>query len=294
MRRPFFRLGYAIRVRQLTLDDYQQRIGKVVEHIERDLEGDLSIETLARVASFSPYHFHRVFRGMVGEGVKQYVKRVRLERAAFRLNFGDDPVTQVALEAGYSTHEAFTRAFRSQFGCAPKDFSRSAVAAKARRFTPPQPSAAVAVRPRAATRIAYVRSLGPVAEIEEAFGLIFAFVESAGLSMDAGGLGISYDDPVVTDPQRTRFDAAVVVPDGVEGNGRVLTRTVPPGRFAVTEYRGPYTQMHGAYVELVGQWFPRSGYAPADTGCLEFYLNDPRVTAPQDLLTEIWVRIAES
>ena len=280
-------------MRQLTLEDYQQRIGKVVEYIERDLDGDLGVDTLAKVAAFSPYHFHRVFRGMVGESVKQYVKRVRLERAAFRLNFGDNPVTQVALEAGYNSHEAFTRAFRAQFGCAPKDFSASTTGSRARDFDPPQPNTEVSVRHREPTRIAYVRSIGPVESIAEAFGVLFGFVAAAGLSMDSGGLGISYDDPVVTDPGRTRFDAAVVVPDRVEGDGRVLTRTVPSGRFAVTHYQGPYTEMHGAYVELVGKWFPRSGFAPADTGCLEFYLNDPRGTAPEDLLTEIWVRIAE-
>jgi len=279
-------------MRASTLDDYQRRIAKVVRHIEDNLDAPLSIDDLAGVAAFSPYHFHRVFRGMVGETVKSYVKRVRLERAAFALNYTGHPVTRVALEAGYESHEAFTRAFRARFGCAPRDFAQSESGQRSRSFAPEQPAAKVEIVTREATRIAYVRSVGPVEAIAAAFGELFAFAAARQLPIDGGALGISYDDPVVTDPARMRFDAALPVADDVEGEGNVLVRTVPGGAFAVTRYRGPYTEMHNAYVELVGQWFPRSGREPANAGCLEFYLNDPREHAPEDLLTDIWVPIA--
>jgi AraC family transcriptional regulator len=52
-------------------------------------------------------------------------------------------------------------------------------------------------------------------------------------------------------------------------------------------------EMHSAYVEVVGKWFPRSGLEPAAAGCLEFYLNDPHQTPPEELLTDICVPIAE-
>src|SRR5262245_8168875 len=108
-----------------TLRDYQERILRVLVHIQCHLDHALDLEKLAAIAHFSPYHFHRVFRGMVGEPVKEHVRRLRLERAAGQLKATDRAVTQIAFDAGYETHEAFTRAFRATFEESPIEFRRS-------------------------------------------------------------------------------------------------------------------------------------------------------------------------
>jgi AraC family transcriptional regulator len=94
-----------------TATSYQERIVRALTHIQGQLDAELPLEDLARIACFSPYHFHRVFRGMVGEPVAEYLRRLRLERAAHRLKRQDQSVTDLAFEAGYESHEAFTRAF---------------------------------------------------------------------------------------------------------------------------------------------------------------------------------------
>src|SRR2546421_2579745 len=109
-------------MRPITEQAYKERILKALVHIQQHLDHALSLEDLARVAHFSAYHFHRIFRGMVGESVKEHVRRLRLERAAHRLKHGDQPITSVAFEAGYETHEAFTRAFGAMFGTTPSRF----------------------------------------------------------------------------------------------------------------------------------------------------------------------------
>ena len=98
---------------------YRQRILKVLVHIQRNLDRPLSLEELAGVAHFSPYHFHRVFRAMVGESIMQHIRRLRLEWAVQQLVLTDQPVTAIAFEAGYETHEGFTRAFKAMFGRPP-------------------------------------------------------------------------------------------------------------------------------------------------------------------------------
>lgn len=96
---------------------YQQRIGLVLRHIEQHLDARPNLEELARIACFSPYHFHRIFSSMVGESVAAYVRRLLLERAAMQLGHSPESVTQIALGAGYDSVDAFTRAFGRIWAC---------------------------------------------------------------------------------------------------------------------------------------------------------------------------------
>jgi len=101
---------------------YEERILRVLVYIQAHLDEAFDLDELARLAHFSPYHFHRVFRGMVGEPIMEHVRRLRLERAAHQLKSTDRSVINIALDAGYEAHEAFTRAFRTMFGMPPSHF----------------------------------------------------------------------------------------------------------------------------------------------------------------------------
>src|SRR5580692_2939940 len=110
---------------ETTWDDYQGRILRVLTHIQEHLDESLDLEELARVACFSSFHFHRIFAAMTGETIADHVRRLRLERAALELRAGGKPVIQVALDAGYEAHEAFTRAFKAAYGVSPTEFRRA-------------------------------------------------------------------------------------------------------------------------------------------------------------------------
>lgn len=103
--------------------EYVARINRVLDHIQAHLNEDLTLERLAKIACFSPYHFHRIFHGMVGEPLRQHVQRLRVERAARRLlQEPNAPVTTIALECGYGSSAAFARAFRETFAMTPTDW----------------------------------------------------------------------------------------------------------------------------------------------------------------------------
>ena len=91
-------------------------MNKILDHIQTHLDEELTLPGLARVARFSPFHFHHVFRGMVGEGLAAYIRQLRLERSWRRLVETEDSVTAIALAAGYGSHEAFDHAFKAHFG----------------------------------------------------------------------------------------------------------------------------------------------------------------------------------
>jgi len=97
--------------------EYLSRINRVIDHIAAHLSEDLSLEVLARVANFSPYHFHRLFRAMVGETLNRFIGRLRVEKASLQLIYQPrKSVTEVAYDCGYSSSAAFARAFKEAFG----------------------------------------------------------------------------------------------------------------------------------------------------------------------------------
>ena len=97
--------------------EYQHRINRVQDHIREHRSDELTLENLAEVAVFSPFHFHRIFKSMTGENVKEFIQRTRLESAANQLASGDEAdVLTVALDNGFNSASGFARAFKERFG----------------------------------------------------------------------------------------------------------------------------------------------------------------------------------
>ena len=100
--------------------EYAQRMNKVLDYIDQHLDTPLDLLTLAEVAHFSAFHFHRVFLAWVGETLGDYMWRRRLEIAAVHLAANSQAtILEIALTVGFGSSEAFARAFKRRFGCTP-------------------------------------------------------------------------------------------------------------------------------------------------------------------------------
>lgn len=97
--------------------EYIGRINRVLDYIEANLDTDLSLKTLAGVANFSEFHFHRIFKSVIGETLNRFIQRRRVEKAASML-IGNPTtsITEIAFDCGFSGSAAFARAFRENFG----------------------------------------------------------------------------------------------------------------------------------------------------------------------------------
>lgn len=101
---------------------HKRRIKLVIEYIHEHLSENISLDILATVAHLSPFHFHRTFKYHVGENINEYIKRLRMERAATMLVDTDSAVTLIGQQIGYRNPAAFCRAFKQQYGNSPTEY----------------------------------------------------------------------------------------------------------------------------------------------------------------------------
>jgi len=84
--------------------DYKKRVCFAMNFISQNIERDLSLDEIAETASFYKYHFHRIFKAVVGETVASIIRRLRLELAANRLlSKHHDDITTIAMDGGFSS-----------------------------------------------------------------------------------------------------------------------------------------------------------------------------------------------
>ena len=108
------------------VQNHHARMQRVLDYVDRHLDGDLDLETVSRVAAFSKFHFHRQFTATFGLSVHRYIQLARMKRASYRLVYRDaESVTEIAMDAGYDAPDAFARAFRQRFGQSPSSFRNS-------------------------------------------------------------------------------------------------------------------------------------------------------------------------
>jgi len=282
-------------------NDHLQRINTVLNFIENNLNTELRLNTLADVACFSSFHFHRLFNAYVGESTGQYIKRIRVESAATKLCYTQLSITDIAMESGYDTPSAFVKAFRQRFDQAPSGFRQQRqlnpfIRQKLDISKSTNRENAVNVEFQTLTnqKVFYVRKTGPYKKAaEEAWGAIMKFTYSNRLmSKNSQCFGISYDDPHVTEADKLRYDACVTIDEDIEPEGEVGVQTIEGGRYAVFLHKGPYEKFQETYDWIFKTWLPESGKTLRDIPCYEKYLNrDPRRTKPENLRTEIFIPI---
>jgi AraC family transcriptional regulator len=290
---------------------YVRAVHAAIEHIAGHLDDALELDALARLACLSPFHFHRVFRGMVGETPLELARRLRLERAAWRLRDEERAITEIAFDAGYEAHEAFSRAFRAAYSTSPSGFRlrtypRIEIAAACgvhfnddgviRAFVPRDSGGTtmeVEIKDMPKLRVGTVRHIGPYNQIPQAFERLGAIAGPAGLLSHAGSMmAIYHDDPETTPQDQLRSDAALVVPEGISLPQGLAEQHIAGGRYARTVHVGPYEQLGDVWARFLGEWIPASGNRISDGVSYEIYTNTPPQVPKEELRTELYVPLA--
>lgn len=279
-------------LKTMTTLDYEQRLQKVLDHIADHIGDPLSLDHLAEIACFSPFHFHRIYRGMTGETVADTIRRLRLHRAAADLLQGSLPIARIATAAGYGSVAAFTRSFGAAYGTTPALYRSQGGLVPYRHptFKEKTMSYPVEIRHEQPLQLACFPHLGDYQKIGDAFGKLDAWAGARGLFVPGTRLiGVYYDDPSCTPLAELRSHAGISVAPGTPLDGMVETVHLQGGRYAVLTHKGPYAELPNSYTWLFGTWLPQSGLEADDRPCFEDYLNDPRQLPPSEWLTEVFL-----
>ncbi len=274
--------------------DYKKRVCLAMNFISKNIERDLTLEEIAEVAAFSVFHFHRIFKAVVGETVAGFTRRLRLELAANHLlSRQTEDITTIAFACGFSSSQNFAKAFRQHFDMTPSEYRKSKIG-NILSNSGNETSLQVLynsnignpddhkrsnvmnfeVREMPEQNVAYIRKIGPYCKetCEPAFNELLQWAGPRNLLGPGKMLAIYWDNPEVTPPEKCRFDTCVIVPEETLPEGQINIQTICGGNYAVFHFEIATDNFQQAWEDaFVG--LCESGYECGDKPCLEIYHN---------------------
>lgn len=259
---------------------YIQRINKVIDYIEEHLNEKLTLIELARVAMFSKYHFHRIFKIVSGETLNNYIKRLKMEKAYRQIQSGlKTNISEIADEFGYQSTANFSRDFREYFGIAPSE-AKNAKSKPIERKLNNTNNVSITfkgIENIPDKKLLYKRvNTGYNTEIiSTAFNELYQFaIENNLLQSIEQIIGIGYDDPDYTPVDKCRYDACITLNSKVNfpKQNNFNRKILKGGKYAVFLFEGQKEQFFAAWDIIFKEWVLNSKYVPLDRPHLEMYL----------------------
>ncbi|MBC8006133.1 MAG: AraC family transcriptional regulator [Verrucomicrobia bacterium] len=287
-------------VKSNTQKYYHERINTVIQYIDSHLGENLAMETLAGIGFYSPFHFHRIMRAYLNEPLGSYITRLRLEYGAQLLRHSEEPVVGIAERVGYDNLSSFSKAFKKRFEIAPVEYRQRTIDLLKTYQTNIQENAMQylkSIQPKIKTikakRLIYAQALGAYDESsKKAWEQVCGYAKEKHLfGFRTEFIGISFDDPTVTESEKLRYNACLTVSKEVKPEAEIGVMEVPEGKYAIFTHKGPYEQLNSSYNYIYGPWLAESKAELRNEPCLENYLNTPEKTKPEKLLTEIMIPI---
>lgn len=303
------------------VDRYQPQLQRAIRYVVDHVERPVRTGELAKAAGLSEYHFHRIFRAVMGETIGQFVTRYRLESAARMIAYEPNrSITEIGFACGYSSTANFSKAFSSFFGFTPsavrspeKDqavklgvlerrynktllpedfFPQMAPADRVSRLVALRQRVRFAERER--TALACISGPGGY-DVPQGLELWQRLVtQLSGLGLWRDGLelfGAVHDDPVVTAEALCRYHACVALDVEQEKLPVPLfCAELPEGRYAVFLHQGSVKELDELYRDIYSLWFPSSGLTPGQSPPFERYLGrgpDARGQVSLELLFQV-------
>jgi AraC family transcriptional regulator len=273
--------------------EQQKQVDKVLQYIEENINEPLPLEKLAKVSTYSAYHFQRIFKSLTGETPAGYVKRIRLENAAHFLIYEQHiPVTEIAFMSGFSSLSYFTYAFNEYFHTNPKKWREGAYLERfPREYDSKNSKLNRNIKKEEQSTTAYNkfewldlnkvktiefpvcatvnrRSVGPYTEgIQNVWEDLYHWANSREvIKPDTLIFGVPRNNPYITPPEKSQYDCRIEMEeDEISTLGHETVYPFKGGKHVVYEFDEPVdyserSMLIECYSELYSFWLPRSGY----------------------------------
>lgn len=286
---------------------YQKRIASAMDYIQANLKNNPDLKSVARKAHLSPFHFHRIFKLVVGETVADFTRRIRLEKAAGVFFYHKDiSVTEVALELGFSSSQNMAKSFKQHFNLTPSDIrqltsreelhhllSNNSKSGNMRRKNGNAKTSELAYAQSPVStsedgtlsmdikivdfeerQVIYKRLTGVSGQgIQEAFSELHQFAKRHDLPI-ADPIYLIWDNPEITPMDRCRADACITLTSEVSNVAPFNTQTIAAGKYAQIRTIVKNEHEFDMTWESLFQQILTSGYQPEDKPCFKILHNE--------------------
>ena len=282
-------------MKNITYNDYIQRINKVVAYINNHLDETLDLKTLANEAALSDFHFHRIFKALKNEAIGGYITRLRLEATARLLRYTSLTIEEIAFNIGYETPASLSKAFKKQYGISPTEYrtNKDTYIMKKEIINPDlalKTPKIVTLEPKNLIYVALTGAYGSL-DYGKAYEQLWAVIKAQKLfTKGIESICISYDDPKITESSLQRSDVCLAIHKPATPQEEVSCKTLAGGKYAVFFYQGSYENLSQVYDTAV-RWVIDHQYTLREEPFFEKYLNDARRTPKEKLKTEIYIPI---
>jgi len=277
---------------------YQSQLNKVIDFIGKHLTEELTLTQLSDIACFSKYHFHRLFTAYTGLSLQQYIRWLRLKRAAHQLIVDkNQSIINIAIDAGFSSHEAFSRIFKQTCGISPSEFRKKSSwqAWESPPYRLPRRedmAMNVIIKNIFTKRLAVLEHHGDPKLVGDSVNKLINWAKAQPINLKpkpGEAFGFAYDDPKLTPATDFRFDLGITIPEQLALKGEVVEKYLPAGRYASIMHQGSRNNIGDTVYALYRDWLPHSGEELADLPCIFCYYNFDHEVAETELLTECWL-----
>lgn len=277
-----------------------ERIFKSIDFVEKNMFEPIGIRDMAKASHYSTYHFCRVFRSLVGDTPKEYLRKRRLTIAAERLAKGESSILNIALSCQFESHAAFTRSFKQFFKVSPDQYRENADPFRLiykDQFSPNMLrhlQNRLVMEPEIVKR-SEIKVIGTARQYQEddldMETLWSAFRENVGqitnrVGSDAFGIYEEYQES--EDGVGFSYVCSVEVSDFHNVPAGMITRLIPAHLYAVFRHDGPVSSLPETMKYIWGSWLPKSDYDYVERPDFELYsLNGQPNQADKSLFLHI-------
>lgn len=273
---------------KVTEKEYKYRINAVIDYILKNFKNDISLQTLAGVANYSPFHLQKIFKQVLGESPKQYTTKLRLETALHLLIIHPyKSISETAIDCGFSSPSVFSRAIKNYFGISPEEMRGLAPKEKVKIFKSKNPNFLAAKNisvkhaegadfdvkiKRIGTIEGICFSVHPLNElnIQNGFKELSRFLKANSIAVN------SSDFMGITNPHYSGgYKCFAVVKYQEPLPSKFKITTIKAGKYCCFKVNGSKNATHKAAHTIAHHWLPASGYKIADITGFEMFSENP-------------------